>query len=106
MSPRTVADESAVDFARLREQMVERQIERRGVQSPQVLDAMRSVPREAFLPENLREFAYEDAPLPIEADQTISQPYIVAMMIEALALEGGEKAVSYTHLTLPTILRV
>ena len=56
-----------------------------------VLDAMRKVPREAFLPENLREFAYEDAPLPIEAGQTISQPYIVALMTEALELEGGEK---------------
>jgi protein-L-isoaspartate(D-aspartate) O-methyltransferase len=71
--------------------MVDHQIASRGVRSKQVLDAMRSVPREAFLPENLWEFAYEDAPLPIEHDQTISQPYIVAMMIEALALEGGEK---------------
>jgi protein-L-isoaspartate(D-aspartate) O-methyltransferase len=52
---------------------------------------MRSVPREAFLPEQLREFAYEDAPLPIEQSQTISQPYIVAFMIEALGLTGGEK---------------
>jgi protein-L-isoaspartate(D-aspartate) O-methyltransferase len=79
------------DFARLRDRMVERQIAARGVRSHLVLDAMRTVPREAFLPENLREFAYEDSPLPIEEDQTISQPYIVAMMIEALALEGGEK---------------
>ncbi len=52
---------------------------------------MRAVPREAFLPESLREFAYQDSPLPIEEDQTISQPYIVAMMIDALALKGGEK---------------
>jgi protein-L-isoaspartate(D-aspartate) O-methyltransferase len=79
------------DFARLRELMVDRQIASRGVRSKQVLDAMRTVPREAFLPENLWEFAYEDAPLPIEQNQTVSQPYIVAMMIEALALEGGEK---------------
>ena len=71
--------------------MVERQIASRGVRSKLVLDAMRSVPREAFLPEHLWEFAYEDSPLPIENGQTISQPYIVAMMIEALALEGGEK---------------
>ena len=56
-----------------------------------VLDAMRRVPREAFLPRSLGEFAYEDSPLPIEAEQTISQPYIVAFMIEALELEGGEK---------------
>jgi protein-L-isoaspartate(D-aspartate) O-methyltransferase len=79
------------DFARLRDLMVEHQIAGRGVRSQLVLDAMRAVPREVFLPENLREFAYEDSPLPIEEDQTISQPYIVAMMIEALALAGGEQ---------------
>jgi protein-L-isoaspartate(D-aspartate) O-methyltransferase len=52
---------------------------------------MRAVPRELFLPENLREFAYEDSPLPIAGEQTISQPYIVAFMAEALLLKGGEK---------------
>ena len=82
---------SSFDFTRLRDVMVDRQIAGRGVRSKRVLDAMRSVPREVFLPESLWEFAYEDSPLPIEQDQTISQPYIVAMMIEALALEGGEK---------------
>ena len=56
-----------------------------------VLEAMRSVPREEFLPDNLREFAYEDSPLPIAAGQTISQPYIVAFMVEALNLRGGER---------------
>jgi protein-L-isoaspartate(D-aspartate) O-methyltransferase len=71
--------------------MVERAIFARGVRSELVLDAMRKVPREAFLPQGLREFAYEDAPLPIEAGQTISQPYIVAFMTEALALQGGER---------------
>jgi protein-L-isoaspartate(D-aspartate) O-methyltransferase len=71
--------------------MVERSIFARGVRSKLVLDAMRSVPRERFLPARLREFAYEDSPLPIEAGQTISQPYIVAFMTEALALRGGEK---------------
>ena len=71
--------------------MVDRQIEARGVRSQKVLDAMRRVPRELFLPEDTREFAYEDSPLPIEAKQTISQPYIVAFMTEGLALEGGEK---------------
>lgn len=75
----------------LRGQMVEENIAARGVRSPAVLEAMRSVPREAFLPANLREFAYEDTPLPIAEGQTISQPYIVAFMIEALGLEGGEK---------------
>jgi len=78
------------DLAKLRADMVERQIAARGVRSEAVLDAMRKVPREAFLPEHLREFAYEDSPLPIAAGQTISQPYIVALMIEAMALQGGE----------------
>jgi protein-L-isoaspartate(D-aspartate) O-methyltransferase len=71
--------------------MVERQVVSRGVQSKPVLDAMRTVPREAFLPQELWEFAYEDSPLPIDENQTISQPYIVAMMIESLALKGGDK---------------
>jgi protein-L-isoaspartate(D-aspartate) O-methyltransferase len=71
--------------------MVRRQVEGRGVTSPVVLDAMGAVPREAFVPEHMREFAYEDAPLPIDEGQTISQPYIVAFMVEALELTGGEK---------------
>ena len=79
------------DFSKLRSDMVEHQIASRGVRAKALLDAMRKVPREAFLPERMREFAYEDTPLPIEADQTISQPYIVALMTEALALKGGEK---------------
>ncbi|MGD8384294.1 MAG: protein-L-isoaspartate(D-aspartate) O-methyltransferase, partial [Lysobacterales bacterium] len=79
------------DYAALRSQMVDRQIAARGVRSSKVLEAMRKVPREMFLPREIREFAYEDAPLPIAAGQTISQPYIVAFMTEGLALEGGEK---------------
>jgi protein-L-isoaspartate(D-aspartate) O-methyltransferase len=79
------------DFKKLREEMVEKAIFARGVRSDLVLGAMRSVPRELFLPARLREFAYDDAPLPIEEGQTISQPYIVAFMTEALALRGGEK---------------
>lgn len=79
------------EYAALRCQMVDRQIAARGVRSPNVLEAMRKVPRELFLPREIREFAYEDAPLPIAAGQTISQPYIVAFMTEGLALEGGEK---------------
>ena len=79
------------EFRRLRHEMVESAIVARGVRSESVLKAMRDVPRESFLPEQLREFAYEDAPLPIEAEQTISQPYIVAFMTEALGLKGGEK---------------
>ena len=77
-------------FTKSRREMVERQVLSRGVRAPLVLEAMRMVPREAFLPQSLREFAYDDAPLPIEANQTISQPYIVAFMIEALNLKGGE----------------
>lgn len=80
-----------VDFSELRENMVEYQIAARGVQSPQVLDAMRKVPREQFVSKDVREFAYEDSPLPIGAGQTISQPYIVAYMIDGLGLQGGEK---------------
>jgi protein-L-isoaspartate(D-aspartate) O-methyltransferase len=79
------------DFRKFREEMVDRHIAHRGVRSAVVLDAMRAVPRESFLPGDLREFAYEDAPLPIAEGQTISQPYIVAMMTEALDLKGGEK---------------
>ena len=66
------------DMSGMRENMVRHQIAARGVTDEQVLDAMRAVPREAFMPEALAEFAYEDTPLPIEEGQTISQPYIVA----------------------------
>src|SRR5450755_1250143 len=78
-------------FERQRERMVARDIAARGVRDALVLAAMRKVPRELFLPGKLREFAYEDSPLPIAGEQTISQPYIVALMAEALLLEGGEK---------------
>jgi protein-L-isoaspartate(D-aspartate) O-methyltransferase len=77
-------------FSTLRDTMVEHQIAARGVHSKTVLDAMRKVPREAFLADRMREFAYKDAPLPIESGQTISQPFMVALMTEALALTGGE----------------
>jgi protein-L-isoaspartate(D-aspartate) O-methyltransferase len=79
------------ESSRLRRDMVETAVHARGVRSELVLDAMRSVPRESFLPERLREFAYEDTALPIEEGQTISQPYIVALMTEALVLRGGER---------------
>jgi protein-L-isoaspartate(D-aspartate) O-methyltransferase len=71
--------------------MVERQIARRGVGDPRVLEAMRAVPRETFLPDSLAELAYDDTPLPIEEEQTISQPYIVALMAEALELEPADR---------------
>jgi protein-L-isoaspartate(D-aspartate) O-methyltransferase len=71
--------------------MVEQQLIRRGIRDPLVLAAMRTVPRQEFVPEPLRERAYEDGPLPIGRGQTISQPFVVAFMAEALELRGGER---------------
>jgi protein-L-isoaspartate(D-aspartate) O-methyltransferase len=79
------------DLSEARRQMVAHQIQERGVRSPAVARAMREVPREEFMGEEMREFAYADSPLPIGEGQTISQPYIVAYMTEALELEGGER---------------
>jgi len=76
---------------RARATMVERQLAGRGIDDRRVLDAMRRVPREAFVPQSLREFAYDDTPLPIDAGQTISQPYIVALMAQAAALDAGDR---------------
>jgi protein-L-isoaspartate(D-aspartate) O-methyltransferase len=78
-----------MDPAVLRERMVERQIASRGIRDPLVLAAMRTVPREAFVAPGSEDLAYEDRPLPIGEGQTISQPYIVALMIEAAALRPG-----------------
>ncbi len=75
----------------LRERMVERQILARGITDQAVLDAMRRVPRHEFVPEDLRHAAYEDHPLSIGEGQTISQPYIVALMTEVLHLLPGER---------------
>jgi protein-L-isoaspartate(D-aspartate) O-methyltransferase len=80
-----------MDFDAAREQMVREQIEARGVRDPRVLAAMREVPRHVFIDPELRERAYDDSPLPIGCDQTISQPYIVALMVEALELTGDER---------------
>jgi protein-L-isoaspartate(D-aspartate) O-methyltransferase len=71
--------------------MIHQQLVLRGIRDPRVLDAMRTVPRHEFVPEKLRASAYEDRPLPIGRGQTISQPYIVAYMAEALELRGGER---------------
>ena len=79
------------DLADKRQQMVERQIVYRGIADIRVLDAMRSVPREEFVPEHLREFSYDDVPLPIEEEQTISQPYIVALMLAAAEIAPGDR---------------
>ena len=78
------------DTRRLRFSMVEEQIVQRGVKDPRVLDAFRTIPRHVFVPEEERHLAYEDHPLPIGFGQTISQPYIVALMTEALQLRGDE----------------
>ena len=74
-----------------RETMVASQVEARGVRDAGVLAAMREVPREVFVPDELAEFAYRDSPLPIECGQTISQPYIVALMAAALQLTPGDR---------------
>lgn len=79
-----------MSFAAARRRMVERQLRQRGIGDERVLAAMGEVPREAFLPEALRERAYEDSALPIGQEQTISQPWIVAAICQALALEGSE----------------
>jgi protein-L-isoaspartate(D-aspartate) O-methyltransferase len=73
-----------------RRRMIDDQIRARGITNQAVLDAMRKVPRHAFVPPNLRDAAYEDGPLPIGQGQTISQPYIVAYMTEALGIRPGD----------------
>jgi protein-L-isoaspartate(D-aspartate) O-methyltransferase len=78
-------------FARLREEMVKKQIEARGVSDRNVLDALRTVPRHHFVSEALWDQAYGDFPLPIGDQQTISQPYIVAEMTQALALTANDR---------------
>jgi protein-L-isoaspartate(D-aspartate) O-methyltransferase len=80
-----------VNFKKARERMVETQIAGRGIQDERVLEAMRKVPRHMFVDEALREQAYNDHPLPIAEKQTISQPYVVALMTESLELTGREK---------------
>lgn len=81
----------AEEFARRRAAMVREQIEARGVHDARVLQAMRELPRERFVRPGWEAEAYNDNPLPIAAGQTISQPYIVAFMSEALQLRGGER---------------
>src|SRR4051812_13252600 len=75
-----------VDFERARDEMVERQIVARGIRDRRVLDAMRAIPRHQFVPEPVRHHAYDDRALPIPEGQTISQPYIVAVMTETLGV--------------------
>ena len=78
-------------FRIARDRMVAQQIQARGINDPRVLEAMRSVPRHLFVDEALWDQAYSDFPLPIGSSQTISQPYIVALMSESLGLKGTEK---------------
>jgi protein-L-isoaspartate(D-aspartate) O-methyltransferase len=78
------------DFTAARQHMVDSQLRSRGITNPRVLDAMLRVPRHEFVPANLRAQAYEDHPLPIGEGQTISQPYIVASMLESLQLTAQD----------------
>jgi len=80
-----------LDFKNLRERMVKEQIEARGVKDRRTQEALLKVERHRFVPKNLQHLAYEDMPLPIGSGQTISQPYIVALMTELLQLKGKEK---------------
>lgn len=80
-----------MDFAQARNQMVEAQIARRGLRDLRVLAVMRTVPREVFLAAKFKELAYDDGPLPIAEGQSISQPYIVAAMLEAAEVHGTDK---------------
>ena len=82
---------SMTDYASEREAMVDRQLRQRGITESEILDAFRAVPREAFVNDDFAHLAYGDHPLPIEAGQTISQPYIVALMIEAAEIRRGDK---------------
>ena len=79
------------DFKKERLAMVEEQLRRRGISDPRVLEAMAKVPRHLFIPENHRLAAYDDRPLPIGEGQTISQPYMVAVMTQSLELRGEER---------------
>jgi len=85
-----VADNESDPYLQAREEMVERQIVARGVGDPKLLEVMREVPRHLFVLPQSQSSAYEDYPLPIGSNQTISQPYIVAFMTELLDLAGSE----------------
>ncbi len=82
---------SSTEFAKRRARMVDRQLRRRGIEDERVLDAMGAVPRERFVPADVRGRAYRDGALPIGEGQTISQPWIVASMAELLELKGPER---------------
>ncbi len=81
----------SIDLEQARERMVTEQLERRGIKDPRVLAAMRTVARDRFIPSEYADHAYDDGPLPIGESQTISQPYMVALMSEVAGLKGAEK---------------
>ncbi len=81
----------SIDYTRARQRMVQEQLASRGIRDLRVLEAMAKVPRHLFLDDRLWDQAYEDHPLPIGPSQTISQPYMVALMLEALSLAGKER---------------
>jgi protein-L-isoaspartate(D-aspartate) O-methyltransferase len=87
----SLPQEDEARFARLRREMVDRQLRDRDITDTRVLESMAAVPRHLFVPPAVRDAAYEDHPLPIAEGQTISQPYIVALMTQCLELKGGEK---------------
>jgi protein-L-isoaspartate(D-aspartate) O-methyltransferase len=91
MLRRSKARSSSTNYEKEREHMIESQLARRGIKDKRVLNAMRQVPRHLFVPKDMRGLAYCDGPLPIGHGQTISQPYIVALMTELLELTGQEK---------------
>lgn len=82
---------TVTNFAAERAAMVERQLRRRNISEQPILDAFMQVPRERFVSEDLEDLAYDDQPLPIEAGQTISQPYVVALMIQAAEVKAGDR---------------
>jgi protein-L-isoaspartate(D-aspartate) O-methyltransferase len=100
-----------LDFAEQRAQMVEHQLRRRGIEDDRVLAAMSEVPREHFVPEGVRASAYNDSALPIGHEQTISQPWVVAAICQALRLEGDENLLEvgtgsgYSAAVLATLAR-
>lgn len=84
-------DQTAQDYYRAREKMVQEQLVARGIKDPRVLQAMRKIPRHLFVESALADRVYDDGPLPIGEKQTISQPYMVALMTEAVELKGDER---------------
>jgi protein-L-isoaspartate(D-aspartate) O-methyltransferase len=91
MPPKPDQPANSIGLAAARDEMIETQLRRRGIDDEVLLNAMRQVPREAFVPEGAEELAYADTPLQIDEGQTISQPYMVAAMIEAAAISRHDR---------------